>query len=127
MINKDLNYIVKLEKAISEKFGEKATLNVKSLWTKEKEEQFLQSSKELLKKEISNEKTKEKIEVEGILINKKLLNNSLEKNCCVCKTYSLDKKNDVYLSKFKTCQECYIKYIEDREDRWKAGWRPTEN
>jgi hypothetical protein len=127
MINKDLNYIVKLEKAISEKYGERATLNPKTFWDQQKEEKFLKDIKETSKKEFINDNTKEKVEIEGILINKKLLTNNFNKTCDVCKTYSFDKIDDVYLLKYKTCQKCYIQYIEDREDRWLSGWRPTEN
>lgn len=25
-----------------------------------------------------------------------------------------------------TCISCYIEFVESREDRWKSGWRPTE-
>jgi hypothetical protein len=127
MINKDLNYIAKLEKAISEKFGEKATLNPKAFWNEEKEKQFVEENKVVLKKEVLSEQTKEKIEIEGILINKKILKNSFDKNCCVCKSYSFNKKDDLFLLKYKTCNKCYIQYIEDREDRWLSGWRPMEN
>lgn len=24
------------------------------------------------------------------------------------------------------CQLCFVEFIEDREDRWKNGWRPSE-
>ena len=34
------------------------------------------------------------------------------------------RNNDVYFSKFGCCFECYVKWIEDREDRWNSGWRP---
>jgi hypothetical protein len=26
---------------------------------------------------------------------------------------------------WKVCVNCFIEFIEDREDRWKSGWRPT--
>jgi hypothetical protein len=126
-MNKDLNYIAKLEKAISEKFGEKATLNPKAFWNEEKEKQFIEANKQAFQKEILNEKTKEKVEIEGIFINKKILKNNFDKSCSVCKSYSFDKKDDLFLLKYKTCNSCYIQYIEDREDRWLSGWRPTEN
>jgi hypothetical protein len=123
-MQKDLNYIAKLEKAISEKYGETAAINPRSLWNEEKEKKFIDTLKDSYKKEDTNLKTKEKIEFEGVLINKKLLKNSNSKVCDCCKSYSLDKKDDVYLLKYKTCLNCYIKYIEDREDRWMSGWRP---
>jgi hypothetical protein len=125
-MKKDLNYIAKLEKTISEKYGELAAINPRSLWTQEKEENFVSSLKEANKKESINSSTKEKIEYEGVLINKKLLKQSTNKICEACKKYSLDKKDDVYLLKFNACFDCYIKYIEDRENRWLSGCRPTE-
>jgi hypothetical protein len=30
----------------------------------------------------------------------------------------------MYLSKYDCCFECYVEYIEDREQRWEKGWRP---
>jgi len=122
----DLNYIAKLEKIISEKYGEKATLNPRSFWNEEKEQEYLKLSKENLIKEEKNSKTKEKIELQGILINKNLLKNKLNKTCDACKKYSFIAKDDVYLLKYNSCYDCYIKYIEDRENRWLSGWRPTE-
>ncbi len=123
-MQKDLNYIAKLEKAISQKYGDLAAINPRSLWNEEKEKQFVEDLKSSYKKEDANQKTKEKIEHEGILINKKLLNQSSKKICEGCNQYSFDKKDDVYLLKFTSCHDCYIKYIEDRENRWLSGWRP---
>ena len=40
MKNKDPNYIVKVEKAIAEKYGEEAIDNPKRHWTDEKEKKF---------------------------------------------------------------------------------------
>jgi hypothetical protein len=123
-MQKDLNYIAKLEKAISEKYGDKAAINPRSLWTEEKEKVFIETLKQSIKKEDKNLQTKERVEHEGIFINKKILKSSNNKNCECCKNYSLDKKDDIYLLKFNTCYGCYIKYIEDRESRWLSGWRP---
>lgn len=125
-MNNDLNYIAKLEKTISEKYGEKATLNPRSFWNDEKEKEYIDLSRQTLIKEEQNSKTKEKVEYEGILVNKNLLKNNLNKTCDGCKTYSFNSKDDVYLLKYNSCYSCYIKYIEDRENRWLSGWRPTE-
>ena len=32
--------------------------------------------------------------------------------------------DDVCLTKFECCYYCYIKYVEEREERWLKGWRP---
>ena len=38
--------------------------------------------------------------------------------------YSFESRDDVYMNKYECCHSCYIQYVEDREERWKAGWRP---
>ena len=125
-MNKDLNYIAALEKAISEKYGEIATINPKSLWNEEKEKEYLQQSKEKLKKDSKSEMSEEKLDLDGILIPKKLISSVQKRNCEYCSTYSFNRDDDVYFSKYETCHKCYVKYIEDREDRWKSGWRPDK-
>ena len=80
--------------------------------------------KKAVKKEASNDLTREKQDLGGILIPKKLISRN-NARCTVCKEYSFNKKDDVYLNKFTACYTCYIKHIEDREDRWASGWRPN--
>lgn len=124
MNKKDPNYIPALEKAIKEKYGELATMNPKFFWNPEKELEYLEEMKKSLKKETSNEQTREKEDLGGILIPKKLLNKN-NKICIVCNEYSFNKKDDVYLIKFSACIKCYIQHIEGREERWMSGWRPN--
>jgi hypothetical protein len=125
MNKKDPNYIPALEKAVKEKYSELATMNPKFFWNPDKELEYIASLKESLKKESRNEETREKEDLGGILIPKKLINKNNNKNCSICKEYSFDKKDDVYLNKFTTCWKCYVKHIEDREERWLSGWRPN--
>ena len=127
MSKKDLNYIAKVEKAIAEKYGPETVQNPKSLWTKEKEEQYLEQLRELQKKSDKLQEKVEKIEFNGFLISKKLLNKGGNRTCSTCNTYSFDSKDDVYMNKFDCCFQCYIKYIEDREERWASGWRPGDD
>jgi formylmethanofuran dehydrogenase subunit E len=124
MNKKDPNYVAALEKAIKEKWGELATMNPKFFWNPDKEQEYLASTKEALKKDASNEQTREKQDLGGILIPKKLISRN-NKSCSTCKEYSFDKKDDVYLNKFTTCYKCYIQHIEGREERWMSGWRPN--
>lgn len=124
MNKKDPNYIPALEKAVKEKYGELATMNPKFFWNPDKEQEYLATLKESMKKEAYNEQTREKEDLGGILIPKKLINKN-NKSCSVCNEYSFDKKDDIYLNKFTTCWKCYVKYIEDREARWASGWRPN--
>ena len=50
MSKKDPNYVVKIEKAISEKYGEEAIKNPKNDWNPDKEKEYLQQLKEKEKK-----------------------------------------------------------------------------
>lgn len=126
-MNKDLNYIAALEKAISEKYGDSAIKHPKSEWTEEKEKQYLEQSKEKLKKDASSDITKEHIDLDGVLIAKKLINSNNKRKCEYCNRYSFNRNDDVFFTKYETCYKCYVKYIEDREERWQQGWRPNKS
>tara|TARA_R110000824_G_scaffold14605_5_gene62116 strand:+ start:4712 stop:5110 length:399 start_codon:yes stop_codon:yes gene_type:complete len=125
MKNKDPNYVAKLEKAIAEKYGEEAIQNPKSGWTPEKEKEYIEQVKKIQQKKIKKDQDVEKVETNGFFIKKKLLNREEKRNCPVCEEYSLEIRDDVYMIKFDCCFKCYIQYIEDREERWKTGWRPN--
>ena len=118
---RNLNEIAKIEKAIREKYGKDAIENPKSSWTKEKEDKYLNQLKEFYK---INEKPKSKEEKEGFTIKNKI-NSRQERTCPVCSAYSLSSQDDLFMTKFGCCYNCYIQYIEDREERWKSGWRPN--
>ena len=122
---RDPNLIAKLEQAIEKKYGKEAVLHPKSNWDEEKEQKYLEQSKEYLKKQKAKKEKIEKIEKDGFLISKKLLTKRSNRTCPVCDTYSFDTKDDIYMSKYDCCYECYIQYVEDREERWQTGWRPN--
>ena len=48
---KDLNYIVKLERAIKKKYGEEAIQNPANFWNEEKERLYLQQLAEFVEKQ----------------------------------------------------------------------------
>lgn len=125
MSKKDPNYIVKLEKAIAEKYGEEAIQNPKKNWNEEKEAQYVEDLKVLYEKR-QEQGTEDKVEVGGVLINKKLFSKESNRSCPVCNTYSFSYRDDLYMTKFQCCWKCYIKWVEGREDRWKTGWRPNK-
>ena len=110
-MKKDLNYIAKLERAISKKYGEK-------------EKEYLRQLKEL--EDARANSRSEKVEIQGFLAEKKLLNKETDRICDVCSTYSFNMKDDVYKIKYGACFKCYIEFIENREERWKSGWRPND-
>ena len=125
MKDKDPNYVVKLEKAIAEKYGKEAIQNPKSGWTPEKEKEYIEQVKKIQEKRNQKQDASEKVETNGFLINKKLLNREQKRNCPVCESYSLEMRDDVYMTKFDCCFKCYVKWVEGREERWKEGWRPN--
>jgi hypothetical protein len=111
---KDDNHLIKVEKAIQEKYGDKAIQNPKANWDQEKEKEYLQQ----IKRVYENQKPKEKVEVNGILMPKKLFNRESNRTCPVCKVYTRQIKDDLYLTKFKCCYHCYIMHVEGREEKW---------
>jgi hypothetical protein len=121
-MKQDPNYIAKLEKAIEKKYGAAAIANPKSLWSPEKEKKFLEQSGATSRQKKSAEK--EEISEDVFLVDKKTSETS--RTCPVCGKFSLKQKNELYMQKFQACFECYIKYIENREERWNSGWRPKK-
>ena len=111
---KDLNYIQALEKAVKEKYGDLATQNPKHFWDETKEKDFIEQQKEFSAKKYKNEESREKVEVDGVLLPKKLINKNTSKECSICKKYSFDKRDDLYLNKFKACYRCYLCELEDK-------------
>jgi hypothetical protein len=122
----DPNYEIKVEKAIAEKYGEEAVQHPSKNWDEEKEQDYLEQLKELAQKVKRLTEKTEKMEVQGVLISKKLLNKDSNRVCSVCDVYSFDRRDDVYMSKFGCCNKCHIQWIEGREKRWAEGWRPKK-
>ena len=121
------DYVARLEKAISQKYGEEATHNPQRHWDENKEKEYLQQSVEEQQKFAKNAESQDKIEADGFLINKKLLNRDHNRTCPVCSKYSFHPRDDLYMNKYQACFECYIQYIEGgREERWTNGWRPNK-
>ena len=127
MDNKNLNKIAAIEKAISKKYGNKTIVNPKAFWTDEKEKEYLKELKELYKKECKQKEDTEKVKKDGFFLSKNLITKKSKRKCSVCDIYSFDLKDDVYMNKFECCFKCYIRWIEDREERWLKGWRPEQN
>jgi len=127
-MNKDWDHIAKVEKAIRQKYGDDAIVNPNSNWSEAKEKEYLEQLKEILEAQILLDEQQEKVEVDGFLVNKKLLTRETTiLNCPVCMKRLKTVKDDIYNNKFKCCQKCFINYVDGREDRWLKGWRPGEN
>ena len=125
-MDKDPNYIACVEKAIGDKYGDEAIQNPKGNWDETKEKEYLQQMKEFYKKTKKFEAGQEKVDVNGIKVSKKLLNRDAIRSCPICDSFARRSKDDVCLVKFDCCYKCYIQYVEDREERWIEGWRPSE-
>jgi len=102
---KDPERVIKVEKAIQEKYGEEIIQDPKATWNEEKEKEYLKQIKKIAKAQ----KQKEKIEVEGVLMPKKLFRKESERTCPECKIYSFEMKDNLYMAKFKCCYLCYLK------------------
>jgi hypothetical protein len=124
---KDPNEIVKIEKAIAQKYGEDAIANPKHYWNEEKEKEYSEQLKELSVIQTKQEEKDQKINIDGIFISKKLLNKDSKRTCPVCSIYSFSNKDDLYMNRYECCYKCYIQWVEGREERWKTGWRPNES
>jgi len=107
-LNKDINYIQALEKAVREKYGDIATMNPKHFWDENKEKEYIEETKKAVKKEYISKDSKEKVEIDGIMVSKRVLTNSIDRTCKHCGSYSFKKEDDLYLNKYKCCYKCYV-------------------
>ena len=70
------------------------------------------------------EMTKDQVEErDGFLFSAKLIKKDSKNNCSVCSNI-LKQQDLLYETKYECCRNCYIQYVEGREERWKSGWRP---
>jgi hypothetical protein len=53
----------------------------------------------------------------------KLIKKDSKNVCDVCSNI-LKQQDMLYETKYECCRNCYVQYVEGREDRWKQGWRP---
>jgi hypothetical protein len=122
----DPDYIIKVEKAIAEKYGVETVQHPAKDWTPEKEREYMDQLKRLNEKNNKISEKAEKVEVQGVLISKKLLNKDSNRVCSICDIYSFNTKDDIYMNKHDCCYQCYIRWIDGREERWASGWRPNK-
>jgi hypothetical protein len=106
-VSKDQDYVAKLEQAISAKYGEEAINNPRGSWNEEKEKEYVQQSLQTRKKFAKSSADDDRVEQDGFLINKKLLNRDHNRTCPVCSTYSFHPRDDLYMNKFEACLLLY--------------------
>ena len=126
MKTNDLNKIAAFEKAIKKKYGYDAVKNPNSGWDDEKEKEYLETTKKFQSKVSKYNEDNDLVEVDGFLMPKRLLNSESNRTCPTCSTYSFDKGDDFYMHKYECCQDCFIQYVDGREERWLTGWRPPK-
>ena len=122
----DPNFIVKLERAISDRWGDEAIENPKKHWNPEKEQKHSEQVKQFYKRKFFASVKNSKEKYKGFLVSKKLLIRENERECPVCDSYSFSATDDLYMAKFQCCYDCYIQWVDGREERWESGWRPTK-
>ena len=123
-MKKDLNDIAAVEKAISNKYDKETITNPKSTWDDSKEKEYIEQVKKIAQTQRDDPKKGSKVELNGFLVSEKLINKKSKRTCPVCDVYSFDKKDDLYMNRFDCCFKCYVCFVEGREERWEAGWRP---
>ena len=124
MKKRDLDEIAAIEVAVKKKYGEDAIINPHGTWTPEKEKDYLQQLEKIAHQEEEDEESNEFEDLNGVLIQKKLVNRRKVHHCDTCKSKIVNLNDDVSYTKFGACYKCYINYIEYREERWATGWRP---
>jgi hypothetical protein len=119
-VPKNLDYIARLERAISRKYGPEAILNPKAGWSEEKEKHYLEQLKSLDKKETYSEK----VEINGVLVPKKLVSREIKRVCPTCKTYSFSLKDDVYMAKYECCARLLCSVCRRQRRKMVTGLAP---
>ena len=114
----DQDRIVALEKAIAKKYGKETIQNPKANSDDDKEKEYIEQLKKVAEKLNLSSESGDKVEFNGVFVSKKLLNREIaDRTCSLCERFSFDKKDDLYMTKFNSCFECYIKHIEGRETK----------
>ena len=112
MNEKDPNLILKLEKAVANKYGWETTINPNSLWNEDKEKLHLEELKIVARNEQEREEMEEQ-KLDGFSVRGKLIKQE-KKICSKCGKFSFSTADDVFLMKMNCCQKCYILHIEGR-------------
>ena len=124
-MKKDPDYVAAVEKAMAKKYGNISVQDFRSSWSPEDEKRYLEQLKKITySKNVST--GKHKIETEQLIISKRPYVKKGTRSCPVCKTYSFSSRDDLYMKRFYCCFECYVDFIEHREDDWESGQRPND-
>ncbi len=118
------DYLARVEKAMTERYGKETVQDFRSEWSEEKENEYIEQSSRCVRRKKDAE---EKITIgDGVVVSQRAATKRTQRTCPVCRTYSFSTKDDLYMARYESCYACYVNFIEGREDRWKTGWRPNK-
>jgi len=47
--------------------------------------------------------------------------------CCpICERIMKGSKSNITYYNYNCCVDCFIEFVEGREEKWKSGWRPDK-
>jgi hypothetical protein len=113
----DPKQISALEKAVEEKYGETAVLDPSTLWTPDKEKAYLDQVK-AVEKYYRQQPYENQVDQGGFILREKLLNKKSFKNCSYCGDQVYKAMDEMYMTKFSCCFNCYVLHLEGRENKW---------
>lgn len=125
-MTRDPDYLNKVQKAIVDKYGEDTIQDPRANWTRIKELDYLKQLKKKTQDENQEEDPEDKVEVDGVLIPKKLFMKETDRVCTSCGGYSFKIQDDLYMTKFGCCFKCYVQHVEGREEKWLAKLKENE-
>ena len=117
MIKPDYDQIAAIEKAIQERYGELAVVDLSSLWNENKEKGYIEQIK-MIESLYREEAQEDLVDENGFFMKKKLSIKSNFKNCSICRVPAFKTKDELYMIKFDCCTKCFIQHYEGRELKW---------
>lgn len=117
--DKDWDKIAAYERYFADRYGEEVLQDVRQNLDPDKHKKYRKELDKFYQKIYSNREEQEMIEKNGYRVSKRLLNKEVPpRTCGVCDSYSFNVKDDIYLLKFGCCFDCFIEFVEGREDEW---------
>lgn len=119
---------IAIEQAIVKKYGKETVQTPGKDWTPEQDEKLRENLNKREQARYQRQKEGEKVSQNGFLISKRILREEGKLSKCLhCNSLLTSSVHLFYIVKYDACKDCYIKYIEGREERWQSGWRPNED
>lgn len=114
---------------MKQKYGDK--IFEEPEWTEADEEKYQNSLKQFDEKNKKNENKRRYGLKDGVKISEKILSRATKEQgdrCCPeCGTMSFSSYDDIYREKYNCCFECFVLYVEGREEKWLIKQREKAN